>query len=85
MSKQETLEEAGLKHCDLLDEFPALVNPLHSFKQGAKWQEQRMYSEEKVYSLLKECIKYASAWELESQNGNKYANLKNWFEQVKKK
>lgn len=47
-SKQETLEEAALKHCDMLDKFPALVNPLFSFKQGAKWQQERMYSEEDI-------------------------------------
>ena len=39
--KQETtLEEAGLKHCDILDKFPALINPLFSFKEGAKWQQE---------------------------------------------
>lgn len=37
--KQETLEEAALKHCDMLDKFPALINPLFSFKEGAKWQQ----------------------------------------------
>ena len=50
--KQETLEKAGLKHCDLIDKFPVLQNPLFSFKQGAKWQEQRMYSEKEVETLL---------------------------------
>jgi hypothetical protein len=47
--KQETLEEAGLKHCDILDKFPALINPLFSFKEGAKWQQEQnknLYSEE---------------------------------------
>ncbi len=39
--KQETLEEAGLNHCDMLDKFPALVNPLFSFKEGAKWQQEQ--------------------------------------------
>ena len=28
-----------------MDKFPALVNPLFSFKEGAKWQQERMYSE----------------------------------------
>lgn len=36
---QETLEEAALKHCDMLDKFPALINTLFSFKEGAKWQQ----------------------------------------------
>ena len=43
--KQETLEEAGLKHCDILDEFPVLVNPLFSFKEGSKWQEKQTIEE----------------------------------------
>jgi hypothetical protein len=38
-NKQETLEEAGLKHCNMIDQFPALNNPLFSFKEGAKWQQ----------------------------------------------
>jgi len=44
-TQQETLEEAGLKHCELIDNFPALENPLFSFKEGAKWQAERMYSD----------------------------------------
>ena len=36
---QETLEEAALKHCDMFDKFPALINTLFSFKEGAKWQQ----------------------------------------------
>jgi hypothetical protein len=43
--KQETLEEAGLQHCDMLDKFPELVNPLFTFKQGAKWQQERSYTD----------------------------------------
>ncbi len=44
-TQQETLEEAGLKHCELIDNFPALENPLFSFKEGAKWQAERSHSE----------------------------------------
>jgi len=44
-TQQEILEEAGLKHCELIDNFPALENPLFSFKEGAKWQAERMYSD----------------------------------------
>ena len=36
--KQETLEEAVINHCKLIDDFPALENPIFSFKEGAKWQ-----------------------------------------------
>ena len=44
-TQQETLEEAGLKHCELIDNFPALENSLFSFKEGAKWQAERSHSE----------------------------------------
>lgn len=50
--KQETLEEAGLNHCNMIDQFPVLNNPLFSFKEGAKWKAERMYSEEEVGEIL---------------------------------
>jgi hypothetical protein len=59
-NKQETIEEAGLKHCDMLDKFPALVNPLFSFKKGAKWQQERMYSEEDMINFAFDTYHYIS-------------------------
>jgi hypothetical protein len=58
--KQETLEEAGLKHCDILDKFPALINPLFSFKAGAKWQQEKSYSEEEMINFAFDTYNYIS-------------------------
>jgi hypothetical protein len=41
--KQERLEEAGLKHCNMIDSFPALQNPLFSFIAGAKSDAAKDY------------------------------------------
>ncbi len=76
--KQETLEEVGLNHCDMLDKFPALVNPLFSFKEGAKWQKERMYSEEEVLDILDKFI-------TSMVKGEKSGLIEEWFEQHKKK
>jgi len=40
-NKQETVVEAGLKHCEMLDKFPVLTNTLFTFKEGSKWQIQQ--------------------------------------------
>lgn len=44
------------------------------FIQGAKWQQERMYSEEEVLQLL-----------LRLQQTEYYNSLYEWFEQFKKK
>ncbi len=75
--QEETLVEAGLKHCDMLDELPALVNPLFSFKEGAKWQAERMYNEDEVLNIL---YKHT-----EDLLAGKKVTLEEWFNQYKKK
>ena len=45
-----------------------------AFMNGAKWQQERMYSEEEVLQLL-----------LRLQQTESYDNLYDWFEQFKKK
>jgi len=47
-----------------------------SFKKGAKWQSERMYSEEEVQNILIEYVK---------TNPTKPYRVVNWFEQFKKK
>lgn len=66
--KQETLEEAALKYASEklrrviipYKEFNANVAEYVGFVNGAKWQSERMYSEEEVSRLL------------ETQRGNCY-------------
>jgi hypothetical protein len=73
--EQETLEEYAEK------EYPFAFNGIgniendrkNHFIRGAKWQEQRMYSEKEVLQLL-----------LRLQQTESYDNLYDWFEQNKK-
>jgi hypothetical protein len=72
--KQETLEEAIKREYEARkfnSDFP--FDP-QSFKLGAKWQAERMYSETEVLQLL-----------LRLQQAESYNNLYDWFEQFKKK
>jgi hypothetical protein len=48
-----------------------------SFKRGAKWQAERMYSEEEVLKIVTSCKEYLSF-------GDEF-DEKEWFEQHKKK
>ena len=68
--KQETLEEAAEMY---------KYNPKGDFcfTKGAKWQQERMYSEEEVYHILVEHTAFLFA-------GGK-STLSDWFEQFKKK
>ena len=68
--KQETLEEAA-------DKFSKELSQVVAFYQGAKWQAERMYSEEDMIEFAKYCnLKDdLSVREL----------LVIWFEQFKKK
>ena len=63
--KQETIEEAAERLCLNID------RPI--FYEGAKWQQERSYSEEEVLDLL------YKLWEANPRN------IKEWFEQFKKK
>jgi hypothetical protein len=74
--KQETLKEAAehnYPNGDVWTEEQAVIRRL-AFKNGAKWQAERMYTEEEVLQLL-----------LRLQQTESYDNLYDWFEQYKKK
>ena len=82
LPKQETLEEAA-------ERFYPTPNPYvmgidignmmrrEGFKEGAKWQQERMYSEEEVINAFNE----GQALTVRS----KLIQGKEWFEQFKKK
>ena len=87
--KQETLEEAA-KEFVLSHDFSKLTNPNHlanrCFQFGAKWQQERMYSEEEVKMLAFNFYydmshKMGVAENLISENR---LNAEEWFEQFKK-
>ena len=62
INKQETLEEAAEKFVFETNKHKWSNNDntagdnYNSFKEGAKWQAERMYSEEEVYNLLYELL-----------------------------
>ena len=78
--KKETLEEVAerlAKHFNI------------DFIAGAKWQQERSYSEEEVYNIVEQAIKENSNKQLHFFDGGYsnpiYTNLQEWFEQFKKK
>ena len=87
-AKQETLEEAAKKYANDWEEIhpeldPENMTPIEvseiDFKEGAKWQSERMYSEEEVFEFANWC----------RIQDNKYPNrvitIQQLFEQFKKK
>ena len=81
--KQETLEEVAFNYAKSL---PKAIGDLenivemykrYSFVEGAKWQEERMYSEEEVKQIIDATLIEYSDFVL--------ADIPQWFEQFKKK
>ena len=73
--KKETLEEAARKWHSNTKFFDK--GELNAFIAGAKWQAERMYSEEEVLGILNKLHK--------SPHALMDVGLKEWFEQFKKK
>jgi hypothetical protein len=94
MNKQETLEEAAenygwrIKTNSFSDRVKAnelAESSKQDFIEGAKWQAERMYSEEEVYELL---LKHQSAYRSVVRNTSPLDwsfDIKQWFEQFKTK
>ena len=83
MKKQETLKEAALKLYQYQSENPpyTIITPkakVEGFIEGAKWQQERSYSEEEVIDLLK-------ALQIHYLTYNERVNIDKWFEKFKKK
>ena len=78
--KQDSLEEAAVINYKKLYEGEPLTQdvPIDAFKQGAKWQQERSYSEEEVIDIL--LLSYSSI----SDKSLAGADLRKWFEQFKK-
>jgi len=78
---KETLEEAA-KHYQLND------NKIHhniqyrAFRTGAKWMQERMYSEEDLREAFKQS---RQAKIFEKNMPPVYENFQQWFDQFKKK
>ncbi len=75
-NKQETVEEAAEEFSKNHSIYPTAQDDTeYGFKHGAKWQQERMYSEEEVTQLL---IKF-------NQEIQEVEDVREWFEQFKKK
>ena len=68
--KKETLEEAAERYDADRD----------SFEAGAKWQAEKMYSEEEVLHMLGSRTQYCSNTLEEN-----WSSTNEWFKQIKKK
>ena len=77
---KETLEEAAENYAKQFD-WAEDSSPCVDFKEGAKWQAERMYSEEEVIGL---CM---SAYNQATKDGSEawLGTFDRWFEQYKKK
>jgi len=88
--KQETLEEASWKYNPLKKLDGEFIR--HAFKEGAKWQQERMYTEEDMKLAYFSAIQSTGeGWNGEYAEGNnpniedKFSEeFKEWFEQFKK-
>ena len=74
--KKETLEEAAAEFAKNHSIYPTAQDDTeYGFINGAKWQQERMYSEEETIQLL---IKF-------NQEIQEVEDVRIWFEQFKKK
>ena len=80
--KQETLEEAAerMSKEHYVDQSDYWAVGVDSVKRGAKWQEERMYSEEDMAESFMAC------WKANVPEGFECKlSFNEWFEQYKKK
>jgi hypothetical protein len=78
--KKETLEEASWRYNPLKKLDGEFIR--QAFKEGAKYQAKRMFSEEEVVELFKQYKEYFDIYR-NMQISN--AEFNKWFEQFKKK
>ena len=87
--EQETHEETAKRLYEYQSQNPpyTIITPkakIEGFIEGAKWQAERMYSEEEVIELLKQRSKYFESGAKAFDKLLLKQDLK-WFEQHKKK
>ena len=89
--KQETLEEANIELSKAVQQLSydgLSIKEINAFKNGAKWQAERGYSEEEIlnfadfYHGYRELIK-VEKWEIIEMS--KEDVFKKWFDKHKKK
>jgi len=81
--KEETIEEFALRNSKYTNHSNINTQKQEAIILGAKWQAERMYSEEEVYKLL---LKHQSDYRSSVRNSYPLTwsfDIKNWFEQMK--
>jgi hypothetical protein len=84
MNKQETIEEAKQR---IIDSNYMTLNDGDIFEMGAKWQQEQdknKYSEEEVETIIQQLKLKLKSGVLKWQEDFEF-DLKEWFEQFKKK
>ena len=81
--KQETLEEAAYEY---VKNFAMSVKSARQigFRAGAKWQQERSYSEEEVLNITQQLRIKLKSGVLKWQDDFEF-DLEEWFKQFKKK
>ena len=78
--KQETLEERAARYNNIKLPIPyGYVGAANDFINGAKWQSERMYSEEDLHNA------FYNGWLYRGENYSFPKAKKEWFKQFKKK
>ncbi len=84
---KETLEEAAENYVRNEPDATLKLISKYSFKDGAKWQAERMYSEEEVEKIISKLMNEVHSGDI--CYGDKIIDFKmspkKWFEQNKKK
>jgi hypothetical protein len=79
LNKMETLKKAAKRYAE---EYKwEEQDPWYDFMEGAKWQQERSYSEEE----MRECYEFAIENVQLGRNGYEWVTFNEWFEQFKKK
>ena len=76
---KETLEEAAGKATSYYTIPEIKKHHVESFVKGAKWQQERMYSEKEVENIISNLVR--DCYYMQEPN----QDVANWFEQFKKK
>ena len=75
---KETLEEAAERYAE--EHKWEEQDPWFDFMEGARWQQERSYSEEEVIQLVSDRTDYRMSEDTKSK-----VTFKKWFKQFKKK
>jgi hypothetical protein len=79
MKKQETLEETAENESEYLADYEDKEAYQKAFIEGAKYQSERMYSEEEVEKMVR------AAYTFGEKEFKYFGAFKEWFKQFKKK